>query len=632
MLVEGRPFAPRVIEWQNEPFKLLAERGFNTVWLPSPPTADQIAEAARDALCFICSPPRIDSIIANGIGQPDDRVIAWILNDSAIELDAQYGRQWAEVIRRHDAAGRPILMAPSGKPNRAGDPADIMFASHPRATSMPITDYEQWLTMQMGSARRDMPVWAVIPTQFGEQASRQASTLAGTLSLPPSVDVDHVSALVHTAWTHGCRGMIFRSSTPLDDGTSPTRQRAAFLELTNRRLQLAEPWIAGGKSAGLIHNTDGTFQATVLHVDRARLLVPTQTDRSVNGGGSATPVTLAASGNVEFVVPGVPASSEAYLLSPTEMRPLLRQRVAGGMRVAASTSAGSMVLITEDRQVIQSFRQRIARDAPLMARLEREWATERAATATEMQQRLARLGFRRDFATIPLPIPIKDPERGFPTATSNPLTLCADQLVAYAEFARASLGLRPGENLLYGGDFEDLGQMTLFGWMHVNHAPPAIEAKAKLSVTQAYSGQFCLELSAAPTSTAEAPGIVTSPVVWIESPPVPVVEGQIVEITGWVRIDTPIAGNINGLEIADSLGGPELALALRKTTGWQPFRMIRAAPHSGELRLTFALAGIGTASVDGVMIRPLDRPTIRRLPPVSPTDATGPLLVTPSGR
>ena len=32
-----------------------------------------------------------------------------------------------------------------------------------------------------------------------------------------------------------------------------------------------------------------------------------------------------------------------------------------------------------------------------------------------------------------------------------------------------------------------------------------------------------------------------------------------------------------GLEITDSLGGPGLSLVVNQTSGWQPFRMIRAA-------------------------------------------------------
>jgi hypothetical protein len=185
--------------------------------------------------------------------------------------------------------------------------------------------------------------------------------------------------------------------------------------------------------------------------------------------------------------------------------------------------------------------------------------------------------------------------------------------------------------------------MTQFGWTHVSRGTARIAAQAKLSTTQPRTGQYCLELSAVPQLSAAVVDGVNRPSMWIVSPPVPVVEGQILEITGWVRIDSPITGTIEGLQIVDSLGGAELALSLRQTAGWQSFRMIRAVPQSAELRVSFALAGIGAACIDGVMVRTLERPTIRRLPPVSPAadtgsttattaDSAGPLLVAPEAR
>ena len=103
----------------------------------------------------------------------------------------------------------------------------------------------------------------------------------------------------------------------------------------------------------------------------------------------------------------------------------------------------------------------------------------------------------------------------------------------------------------------------------------------------------------------------------------PVEKGQIIEITGWVRVDEPIAGSVDGLQIVDSLGGAELSLAVDQTSGWQPFQIVRAVPEATDLRLTFALTGLGTAHVDGVMVRALQQPVARRLPPVSTAKGSG---------
>ncbi|HJQ80307.1 MAG TPA: hypothetical protein VJ828_10145, partial [Lacipirellulaceae bacterium] len=128
--------------------------------------------------------------------------------------------------------------------------------------------------------------------------------------------------------------------------------------------------------------------------------------------------------------------------------------------------------------------------------------------------------------------------------------------------------------------------------------------------------------------------------IWVVSPPVPVHEGSVIEITGWVRIDNAIAGSVDGLQILDSLGGAELSNTLRETDGWQEFSIIRGVPNSTELRLTFALSGVGSACIDGVIVRAIEPPAARRLPAVSALDRSaanegeivGPMLVAPATR
>ena len=199
---------------------------------------------------------------------------------------------------------------------------------------------------------------------------------------------------MRAAWTAGCRGIVFRSATPLDDGSPQTRRRAAMLEHINRRLQLVEPWIASGKLGGPLVSTDGTWRGVVFHVDRARLVVPVSADQFTGADRARSSVPSGLPLDVEFVVPGVPASSEAYYLSPAVMRPLPLERVAGGTRFTAPVGAGGTILITEDRQIIQSFRQRIARDASHVARLERDYVTELATAVMGVERDLNQLGYR----------------------------------------------------------------------------------------------------------------------------------------------------------------------------------------------------------------------------------------------
>ena len=78
LMVEGKPFSPRVIQSNGEPLKFLSERGFNVVQLASPPTPQQIADAQRDALWFMCTPPRPEALARRESwrsGRPSSRLV-----------------------------------------------------------------------------------------------------------------------------------------------------------------------------------------------------------------------------------------------------------------------------------------------------------------------------------------------------------------------------------------------------------------------------------------------------------------------------------------------------------------------------------------------------------------------------
>jgi hypothetical protein len=681
VIVEGKPFMPRAIEWQNEPFQFLAERGFNTIYLPSPPTDDQAAEAIRHSLWLVCSAPRPSDISHAGLGQANDRVIAWHLADQAVEVDAGYGRNWADLVQQLDAGrNRPLVMGPQADADATGDTSDIASACHPRAAWMPLADFDEWLESSLRRGLHGRPWWVTVPTQLGDQASRQSAALAGTLASPPSVDADQLSGLVEIACVHGCRGIVFGSRSRLDEDTPQARHRAACLELTNRRLQLVEPWIAGGKVIGRVISSDAAWTGMVLQVDYARLVMPIANPTAARDAQATIPAASTGNGQAQFVVPGVPETSQVFWLSPAAFRRIQTKRIAGGTRIEFPTEQNGMLLITEDPQVIQSFRQRIAHGGPQMVKLERELAEQRVTTIEDAKRNLAHIGsgngpaaadnqswmaqLRQSHSLLSAgrieaaynaaaaanrmllrAAAVQQARLRSPTTlTVNPLALSCDQRLDYGAFLRSCATLRASENRLYGGDFEDLGQMSEFGWAHVSREMPGTVSSAKLSAAGPKHGRYCLELSAGRSSPAASDFVGLGATVWIESPPMSMVEGQMVEITGWVRIDRAIADSVDGLQIVDSLGGPELTLAVRETSGWQPFQLIRGVPESTELRLMFALSGFGTACVDGVMVRTLEPPSVRRLPPVQradrsaertkieKADSTTQLLVVPGGR
>jgi hypothetical protein len=417
-------------------------------------------------------------------------------------------------------------------------------------------------------------------------------------------------------------------------------------------LRLIEPWLAQGKPVGRVTSVDNKWTGAVLHVDRARLMIPLplpQPDKSASARLAATgkPATASSSQDTLFVVAGIPESSQAFLLSPAVLRSLPLQRVAGGTRIALPSPDDGFVLITEDAHVIQVFRQRVASQGANFVRAQRDFANQEAALITSAVRRAPKLGQTNDALRRAMAVnmqlaqidplltagrieqahslassavgalrQISDDQRRIAIADtpldSNPLAVSDETLPECADFENSLATLSPRENLLYGGDFEDLVQMTEAGWRHESQELPGVVAGAELSAGDPRQGRFCLELRAT-TADAASETLSHAPVL-ITSPAVPVGEGQAVEISGWVRIDGSISGE--ELQIIDSLGGPELSLAVAETEGWQPFRMVRGVPRSTELRLSFVLAGIGCAKIDAIMVRPLRQPMPRRLPEV----------------
>jgi hypothetical protein len=676
LIVDGRPFMPRAIQWQGEPLQYLANCGFNTIQLSSEPTGELIAEAQRAGLWFLCAPPRPDEIRRRGIGQSADRVLAWYLDSELSDGDDQYTRTWVDLIRHRDSiVGRPVILPLNTDSQAAAQAAEILAAHHSRAARMQVAEYNEWLTGALAVGEPRMPCLACLPTQLGEGVRLQAAALSEAAADSASVDGQQLEALVQASCAHGIFGFVFASHSRLNGNDVASRCRAATLQLINRQLQLIEPWLAAGKVVGRVSSIDSAWIGVVHRADQARLLIPLKAEFFGNSDRAATP-SAAPNGDVVFVVPGIPESSRAYSLSPVALRPLVSQRVAGGTRIVLpADDRDSFVILTEDPGVVYGFRQRIARDAPRTARLQHELAKLYAHTAAERHRRLARFGAssdqdQRQIADITprlrevdslllsnrnepayriaraLSKSLLDQAReqrrakgAASTFVSHPLALSDGQIAHFAEFERRRAAMRGGENILYGGDFEDLDQMTQFGWQHVRCKESGIDAGAKLSSNNPQNGSYCLELFAA-ARQGELPALPAGPAVWVNSPPVAVHEGSIIEITGWVRIDNAIAGSVDGLQILDSLGGTELSSAMRETDGWQEFSIIRGVPNSTELRLTFALSGVGSAYVDGVMVHAIEPPAARRLPAVSVPDRSaahegeivGPMLVAPATR
>jgi hypothetical protein len=91
----------------------------------------------------------------------------------------------------------------------------------------------------------------------------------------------------------------------------------------------------------------------------------------------------------------------------------------------------------------------------------------------------------------------------------------------------------------------------------------------------------------------------------VDSPAVKFAPGTLVRVSGWVRVPQEITGSADGALFYDDAGGEPLGVRVSVLPHWKQFHLYRRVPQSGQIAVTVALTGIGTAYFDDIRIEPL---------------------------
>jgi hypothetical protein len=511
----------------------------------------------------------------------------------------------------------------------------------PLSTSLQLTDYGNWLRGRPRLARPGTPFWSVIQTQPAASMRQQWSALAPS-SAPGGIDPDALRLLVYTAIGAEMRGFEFASHSPLDANDPAAQQRRLALAIINAELELVEPWAAAGNFVATADSNDPTVKGTLLQYERSRLLVVTR----LAAHAQYLP-QHATTDSVSFVIPGVPESHEFIELTAGGLRPLKHKRVTGGTLITLDDfDTTSLVLMTPDSLMASVLSRRLAgianRTAEMLSELvDRTYAqceaVERRLPAevrdpSAAQQFLATARGRLDQAERAMAAgdrrtafiearrantPLGQLQRkhwqraeaSLRSTVASPFTATFDTLPEHWQLLAVLRASAHQENVLAGGDFEDLQSMIEAGWRHVEHAQDGVETKVEVAPGGSSNGRSCLRMEVQPRDRSKAAVLLETAPLWVTSPAVPVSRGMIVSIRGRIRVPAAVRGSVDGLMIIDSLGGEALAERFGQTGGWEEFVLYRAAPSDGQLRLTFALTGFGEAMIDDVTIRPVQSAT-----------------------
>jgi hypothetical protein len=402
------------------------------------------------------------------------------------------------------------------------------------------------------------------------------------------------------------------------------------------------------------------LQAAVIRSDYGTLLLPVwyETDAQFVPGQMAA-------NNAKVMVLGVSPSASAWEISTTGVRSLVRERVTGGVRITLPKfDQTAVVIITANRNLIEQLRRRVKSIAPASAALWIELAGRKFQRVRAVDGVLEKMGHRqadapqllhkaramlteakfalkqKDYDTarqmsgnamqllrILQRAHWNDAVRRLTSPVSSPYAVCFQTLPEHWRMVRRLARGKPSDrgNVLRTGDFEDIEKMVADGWKHTQESHQGVRSVAEL-YPKAKQGNYSLRLVAAPIPGQEPPAYLPRPSVKVTSPPIAVRGGQIVQITGWVRVATPIVGSLDGAVLYDTLGGHRRALRWKAGGGWGRFKLFREVREKGEFRVSMQLNGMGEIQFDDLQVRIYDPPGADPQPPPRDSAANRSLL------
>ncbi|WP_425617942.1 hypothetical protein NA78x_001632 [Anatilimnocola sp. NA78] len=644
LLVEGRPFLPRIIQHQGEPLAWLQSLGFNAVKFNASPSPVALKEAERLKLWIVAPPPFADDTAPPP--QAFRSILGWSLGTRLVDRDVPFTRDLAQEVRSIDPQRqRPLLVGADCELSEYSRLASLLLLDKRTAgTSFEQSDLRPWLSDRERLARPGTPFWGTVYSQPAGVLQQQLTLLGRTSDQADDCDLEQLRLSMYLSLSAGVRGLIFPSDTPLSIDSVPAAMRTDALRMINYEMRLFEPWIAGGQLTDGLSSPEAGVYAAVWQTERSRLLLITQ--RAAAQQYVTPPAPRA---QFTLVVPGVPAASQAYQITTAGLKKLRSTMATGGLRITIEEGhTSSAVVVTHDSLVIHFLNRTLGEIKQDATRLRQDLAIRRQSQVAEINSQMTATGHELkegvtwlreaesnlaqaqrviatgDFAAAHSYV-VKAEQlqarvrRGhweqsvaaFHSPAASPCIAQFTTLPLHWELANRLRGATWGANAQAGGDFESLDHMTKAGWKNYNRLPEGVKSEASLSLVNPHSGRSALRLAAAPREPRVIPPPFERPVVWITSSPVPVREKQIARITGWCFIPQPITGSHDGLLIFDSIGGPELADRQHLTRGWRQFTIYRAVPESGELVVTFALTGLGEAWIDDVQVNLLDPEPIR---------------------
>jgi hypothetical protein len=478
-----------------------------------------------------------------------------------------------------------------------------------------------------------------LPDWFTNLVYEQSGSAAFHEPIGPQPE--QIRLLTYASLASGCRGIGFWSDRFLAD-SHQGRDRLLALALLNLELQMLEPLLVTALPPRWIDTSKPEVKAAVMRTDRGTLVLPMWL-----GKGAQFVPGQSATNKLTMVVPEVPVGTQAWEVSPAEVRSLPSQRLVGGTEITLPEfGLTSAIVFTSDNSpagIIVRLQEQLRKMRKVTAQWSHDLAELELDKVALVEGQLESQGhslpdgqklladsrtrlrtcvehwnngdFRQaaqeaERAMRPLRILMRaqweEAVRGLDSPVASPYAVSFYTLPRHWKFMEQIRPLPGSPNVLPGGGFEPDQNSN---WTLQQTKLDPVEFSAKCVTDDPKEGRQCLLLQIKPQDTqVPAPKALERTFVALQSPPVHLPPGTPVRVSAWVRIPEPIAASVDGALFYDSSGGEPLGIRLTEKSPWKRFTLYRLVPSSGSINVTVALTGLGKVYFDDVRIEPLGLP------------------------
>jgi hypothetical protein len=660
LLINGKPFFFRAIRHTDTPLRVLRTAGFNAIWLDQATSPEDLEEAVNQGFWIVPSLPLADDAepkateaFSQSMGRflkQQDAVLFWDMGRGGLAAEqASTLATYAKLVKTSDP-NRPLAADVWDGFQPYSRHVELLGVHRwPLMTGLELTNYREWLNQRRLLAQPGSFTWTWVQTHlpdwYANLVYEQGSDTAFKDPIGPQPE--QIRLLTYTALSAGCRGLGFWSDRFLAD-SHQGRDRLLAMALLNQEMQMLEPLLVTAKAPSWIDTSVTEVKAAVMTTDKGVLVLPIWLGR-----GSQFVPGQAAVSRLSMLVPPMPDSMKAWLVSPGEMRSLDMQRELGGIRIVIPEfGLTAAVVFTSDLNQVIRFQDQQRKMGKLAAQWSHALAQAELEKVTLINAQLEQAGHPVDDSQKRLeeakgylqscvnnynsgrftdayndaqralrPVRMlmrkqwEQANQDLDAPVASPYAVSYFTLPRHWQFMEKIQRCAPAANVLPGGDFEVTPEKPVANWQAQEEGRlDNVELLAQRVAEEPEQGKQCLMLQIKPRDVAGPDGKPIPPPVALErtflaihSPAVKLQPGSLVQISGWVKIPKPVTASADGVLLYDSAGGEPLALRLTgEQKKWKKFTLYRRVPASGTIGVTLALTGIGTAYFDDVRIEPLE--------------------------